>query len=75
MSGYFKSIYGNVVLKFDSGFDIHEMKKHAEYTEVTEKEYNEYKALINKAKLKAASDAKKEADKEMEAVKAEIGGE
>lgn len=73
MSGYFKSVYGDVVIKFDSGYDISEMKKHNEYTEVTEKEYNEYKALVNKAKLKLASDAKKEADKEMEAVKAEIG--
>lgn len=73
MSGYFKSVYGDVVLKFDSGYDISEMKKHTEYKEVTEKEFNEYKALVNKAKLKLASDAKKEADKEMEAVKAEIG--
>lgn len=39
---YFQDRLSKVVLKVDFEYDIKEMKKHPDYQEVTEKEYDEY---------------------------------
>lgn len=51
MSAYFQDIRSKVVLKFEHAVDIKGLREQiSDYTEVSEKEYNEYKGIVEPTK-------------------------
>lgn len=49
MTAYFKDIRSNFVIRFDSAYDIQQMRKQVDdYVEATEEEYNACRGIVPK---------------------------
>lgn len=69
---YFQDVHNGVVLEFKGGFDISEMKKHAEYFEVDKAVFDAYNESRRGLKVQAAKDRRAAAEAELKAALAEL---